>query len=143
HAGLYPAGRSRLDPQDPVRPNFSPILPAPVRMFPPCGLLWILGVVQMEKRSDNYYEFDSFRVDPSDRSLTKEGHPIPLTPMAFNTLLFFIENSERLVTKAELLTAIWPDTSVDDPNLAVMISVVRKALGDSGHTQKYISTVAK
>ncbi len=143
HAGLYPAGHSRLDPQDPVRPNFSPILPALLRMFPPCGLLWIVGVVQMEKRSDNFYEFDSFRVDPSDRSLTREGQPIPLTPMAFNTLLFFIENRERLVTKAELLTAIWPDTSVDDPNLAVMISVVRKALGDSGHTQKYISTVAK
>ncbi|MGD1098473.1 MAG: winged helix-turn-helix domain-containing protein [Bryobacteraceae bacterium] len=97
----------------------------------------------MEKQTVIFYEFDSFRVDPLNRRLTWQDQVIPLTPLAFNTLLFLIENNARLVTKAELQTAIWPDTFVDDPNLAVMISVVRKALGDSGHAQKYIQTVAK
>jgi DNA-binding winged helix-turn-helix (wHTH) protein/Flp pilus assembly protein TadD len=97
----------------------------------------------MEKQTVILYEFDSFRVDPVNRKLTWQDQAIPLTPLAFNTLLFFIENNARLVTKGELLTAIWPNTFVDDPNLAVMISVVRKALGDSGHAQKYIQTVAK
>jgi DNA-binding winged helix-turn-helix (wHTH) protein/tetratricopeptide (TPR) repeat protein len=97
----------------------------------------------MDTRTVTSYEFDAFRVDPLDRRLTRDGQAVPLTPLAFNALLFLIENDGRLVTKAQLLRAIWPDTSVDDPNLAVMISVVRKALGDSGRTQKYIETVAK
>jgi DNA-binding winged helix-turn-helix (wHTH) protein/tetratricopeptide (TPR) repeat protein len=97
----------------------------------------------MEKKTGFIYDFDSFRVDPLNRRLVKDGHPVPLTPLAFHTLLFLIENKDRLVSRTELLTAIWPDTFVDDPNLAVMISVVRKALGDSGHAQKYIETVAK
>ncbi len=90
-----------------------------------------------------FYEFDCFHVDPVDRRLTREQVVIPVAPLTFNTLLFFTENPNRLVTRAELLRAIWPDTSVGDPNLAVMISVVRKALGDSGRAQKYIETVAK
>src|SRR5579871_4841776 len=89
------------------------------------------------------YYFDSFCVDPLNRQLTRDGHPIPLTPLSFTALLFLVANSGRLVLKGELLAAIWPDTSVDAPNLAVMISTVRKALGDNGHSQKYIKTVAK
>jgi DNA-binding winged helix-turn-helix (wHTH) protein len=54
-----------------------------------------------------------------------------------------VENCGRLVTKSELVSAIWPDTSVGDPNLASVISVVRKTLGDSGDSQRYIKTVAK
>ena len=89
------------------------------------------------------YYFDSFCVDPINRQLMRDGQPIPLTPLSLNALLFLIANSGRLVPKGELLATIWPDTSVDDPNLAVMISTVRKALGDDGHSQKYIKTVAK
>jgi DNA-binding winged helix-turn-helix (wHTH) protein/tetratricopeptide (TPR) repeat protein len=89
------------------------------------------------------YEFDLFRIDPRNRTLTRNEQPIPLAPLAFNALLFFVENRGKLLTKNELMTAIWPDTVVDDTNLAVLISTVRKALGDSGHAQKYIATVAK
>ena len=89
------------------------------------------------------YEFDQFRIDPLNRTLTRNDHPIPLTPLAFNALLFLVENRHRLLTKNELLTTIWPDSVADDTNLAVLISAVRKALGDSGYAQKYIATVSK
>ena len=96
-----------------------------------------------DRRLPVRYYFDSYCVDPVNRQLTKDGQPIPLTPLTFNALLFLVVNSGRLVPKGELLATIWPDTSVDAPNLAVMISTVRKALGDNGHSQKYIKTVAK
>jgi len=97
----------------------------------------------MDKSTGSVYEFDSFRVDPVNRRLLREDKPLALTPLAFNTLIFFIENAGRLITKSELLAALWPGTFVDDSNVAYIISVVRKALGDSGHTQRYIETVAK
>jgi DNA-binding winged helix-turn-helix (wHTH) protein/tetratricopeptide (TPR) repeat protein len=92
---------------------------------------------------NNVYAFDQFRIDPINRELTWNDEPIPLPPLAFNALLLFIENQGRLLTKNELMTSIWPDTVVDDTNLAVLISAVRKAIGDSGQAQKYIVTVAK
>jgi DNA-binding winged helix-turn-helix (wHTH) protein/tetratricopeptide (TPR) repeat protein len=92
---------------------------------------------------DVLYEFGPFRVDPRNRVLSKSGRPLQITPLALNTLIFLVENCGRLVTKSELVSAIWPDTSVGDPNLASVISVVRKALGDSGDSQRYIKTVAK
>ena len=67
------------------------------------------------------YYFDSFCVDPINRQLMRDGQPIPLTPLSLNALLFLIANSGRLVPRGELLATIWPDTSVEDPNLAVMI----------------------
>ncbi len=97
----------------------------------------------MERATGILYEFDLFRVDPENRRLTRKGQPVSLAPLMFNTLLFFVENSGRLITKSELLTVIWPDTVVDDPNLAVMISVVRKALGDSGNTCRNISRLSR
>jgi DNA-binding winged helix-turn-helix (wHTH) protein/Flp pilus assembly protein TadD len=89
------------------------------------------------------YEFDAVRVDCTNRECVRDGEPVPLTPLVFDALLFFIKNQGRLVYKSELLAGIWPDTSVGEPNLAVMISAIRKALGDNGNTQRYIKTVAK
>lgn len=97
----------------------------------------------MSEPNEQVYEFDSICVDSMNRKLSRDGRSVPLTPLAFNTLIFFLENSGRLVTKSELLTALWPDTFVDEGNVTYIVSVVRKALGDSGHAQKYIETVAK
>ena len=92
---------------------------------------------------DPLYEFGPFRLDPQNRILSKRGQPLQITPLALTTLIFLVENSGRLVTKSELFSVLWPDTLVGDPNLASMISVVRKTLGDSGDSQRYIKTVAK
>jgi len=87
--------------------------------------------------------FDGFCIDPVNRQLTSGNRTIPLTPLAFTAILFLARNNGRVIPKAELLAAIWPDTSVYEANLAVMISTVRKALGDDGHSQKYIKTMSK
>jgi DNA-binding winged helix-turn-helix (wHTH) protein len=109
----------------------------------PLPRLCVLEIAKMEKKAGFVYYFNTFSLDPLTRSLTRNGDPVALTPLAFNTLLLLIENRDRLVTKTELLNTIWPDTFSDDTNLAVMISTVRKALGDSGRAQSYIVTVAK
>ena len=92
---------------------------------------------------DLIYEFGPFRVDPQNRLLSKRGKPLQITPLALTALIFLVENSGRLVPKRELVSAVWPDTLAGDPNLASVISVIRKTLGDSGDSQTYIKTVAK
>jgi eukaryotic-like serine/threonine-protein kinase len=80
------------------------------------------------------FEFDAFRLDPAERLLLCDSKPVPLEPKVFETLLVLIRNSGRLVTKEELMQAVWPDTFVEESNLARNISLLRKALnrGDSG-----------
>src|SRR5689334_869838 len=89
------------------------------------------------------YEFDSFRLNPSDHSLLCAGKPVPLTPKSFDILLTLIERNGQLVTKDELKRKIWPDSFVAEANLTVNISALRKALGDTPEHQQYIETVPK
>jgi len=90
-----------------------------------------------------YYEFDSFRLDHAERSLRRDGVPVQLTPKMFDILLFLVERSGQLVSKDELMRAVWPDTFVEDANLTVNISSLRKALGDTGNGHQYIETVQR
>ena len=89
------------------------------------------------------YEFGPFRVDPSERLLLRDGLPVSVTIKAFDTLLFLIQRRTHLVEKSELMRAVWADSFVEEGNLAVTISMLRKALGDEGAERKYIQTVAK
>ena len=89
------------------------------------------------------YEFDSFRLNPADHSLLCAGRPVPLTPKSFDILLTLIEKNGQLVTKDELMRRIWPDSFVEEANLVVNVSALRKALGDSPEHQQYIETVPK
>src|SRR5271155_5259243 len=87
------------------------------------------------------YEFGAFSMDPEERVLTRDGTPLSLTPKAFDTLLCLVRNPGRLLTKDELLKEIWPDTFVEEVNLAVNISTLRKALGENPQDGRYIATV--
>jgi DNA-binding winged helix-turn-helix (wHTH) protein len=78
------------------------------------------------------YEFDDFRVNLADCTLLQRGTLIALTPKAFDTLRLLVENRERLLDKDEMMQRLWPDTHVDEANLANNISILRKALGSSG-----------
>ncbi|MGH9681919.1 MAG: winged helix-turn-helix domain-containing protein, partial [Candidatus Acidiferrales bacterium] len=89
------------------------------------------------------YEFGPFRLDPSERILSRNGVVVPLTGKAFDTLLALVQRAGHLVEKGELLHAIWPDSFVEEGNLKVLISGLRKALGDDREEPKYIVTVAK
>jgi DNA-binding winged helix-turn-helix (wHTH) protein len=87
------------------------------------------------------YEFGSFRLDPTERLLLKDGQPVPLTPKAFDLLVYLAERPGRLVEKQALMSALWPDAVVEETNLAYNVSALRKALGDGHEAEHVIQTV--
>lgn len=98
----------------------------------------------MSLKTHLLYEFGPFRIDPPERILERQGLPVQVTPKAFDILVALIQRSGHLVEKSQLIEAVWGDSFVEEGNLAVTISTLRKALGDdSGKERKYIQTVAK
>jgi DNA-binding winged helix-turn-helix (wHTH) protein/TolB-like protein len=92
----------------------------------------------------NYlYQFCRFRFDPENHLLESEGNPISLTPKAFEILLVLVQNGSRLTTKEELMRKVWPDSFVEEANLTVNISALRRNLGETPSGQQYIETVPK
>ena len=76
------------------------------------------------------YRFGEFELDPCTRTCLRKGAPLVVTPKAFEVLAYLVANPGRVVTKGELLKAVWPDSFVEESNLAQHISWLRKALGD-------------
>src|SRR5712672_1083804 len=91
----------------------------------------------------NLYRFGQFVLDPGRRTLSRADSPVSLTPKAFDVLLFLAQNPNRLVTKEELLQAVWGDTFVEEGNLTQYISHLRKALGDNPEDTRLIVTIAR
>src|ERR1700730_6441027 len=91
----------------------------------------------------HFYEFGPFRLDPAERLVLRNNQTIPLTPKAFETLLLLVENSGHLLTKDELMKRLWPETFVEEANLAQNISAIRRVLDDKNGEAHYIETVAK
>jgi DNA-binding winged helix-turn-helix (wHTH) protein/pimeloyl-ACP methyl ester carboxylesterase len=89
------------------------------------------------------YEFGPFRLEIVERRLLRGSQPISLRAKVFDTLCVLVQNAGRLLTKDDLLKAIWPDTVVEENNLNHTISVLRKALGESATGQTYIETVPR
>src|ERR1044072_738108 len=97
----------------------------------------------MMNRPGRFYLFDSFRVDVSERLFFKDNREVSLTPKVFDTLLVLLENSSHVMTKKELMQQVWPDSFVEENNLAQNISILRKALGKTREGDDYIQTVPK
>jgi DNA-binding winged helix-turn-helix (wHTH) protein/pimeloyl-ACP methyl ester carboxylesterase len=89
------------------------------------------------------YEFGPFRLDRQERRLLREGRAIALAGKAFDTLCVLLERHGTLVPKRELMTAVWPETAVEENNLDRNISTLRKALGEKSVGHKYIETVPR
>jgi DNA-binding winged helix-turn-helix (wHTH) protein/tetratricopeptide (TPR) repeat protein len=88
------------------------------------------------------YEFGEFRVDPLKRLLLgRDQRPVPLTPKAFDTLLYLVEHRHAVLDKEMLMKAIWPDTAVEENNLNQNISALRRVLGGKRNENRYIVTV--
>src|SRR5215472_4557690 len=96
---------------------------------------------RMSMEKNHFYRFGSFRLDPAKRLLLRGQKPVSLMPKAFDTLLVLVENRNRLVGKEELMKTLWPDSFVEEANLAQNVAVLRKALGDSPEEHRYILTV--
>jgi TolB-like protein/DNA-binding winged helix-turn-helix (wHTH) protein/Tfp pilus assembly protein PilF len=89
------------------------------------------------------YRFGPFALDSRKRTLSRADSPVSLTPKAFDVLLFLAQNPNRLVSKEELLQAVWGDTYVEEGNLTQYISHLRKALGDNSEDTRLIVTIAR
>lgn len=95
----------------------------------------------MSGQSRHSYSFGCFRLEEGERRLLRDGQPVILTPKAFEILLTLVENNGHLVDKEELMKRVWPDSFVEESNLAVNISALRKALDESAGDRSYIETV--
>lgn len=96
----------------------------------------------MDDLTAKIYEFDKFRLDEKERLLFDGTRPISLAPKIFDTLLFLIQNSGKLVRKEQMLASVWEDSFVEENNLAQNISYLRKILGET-KDKKFIETVPK
>jgi TolB-like protein/DNA-binding winged helix-turn-helix (wHTH) protein len=93
--------------------------------------------------ADGLYRFGQFALDSRKRTLSCGDLPVSLTAKAYDLLLFLAQHPNRLVTKEELLQAVWGDTFVEEGNLTRYISYVRKALGDASEDAGLIVTIAR
>jgi len=89
------------------------------------------------------YEFGRFRLDRDAHLLLSGGEIIALEPKAVEVLLILVEKRGELVARQELMTAVWPDTFVEDNNLSSNISILRKQLGTTEDGGDYIQTIPK
>ncbi len=95
----------------------------------------------MSNRDNELYEFGPFRLDSAKRLLLRDNEPVPLQLKAFETLLALVRQPRQVLTKDELMKTVWPDTFVEESNLAQNIFVLRKTLGEAAGGQRYIVTI--
>lgn len=75
------------------------------------------------------FRFGDFVLATEERKLSRDGIELPLGARAFDMLSFMVANRHRVLTKAEILDAVWPDIAVEESNLTVHVSALRKVLG--------------
>src|SRR4029450_10902835 len=97
----------------------------------------------MSAPAPSSYAFGPFRLDPAEKVLLREGNPVSLTPKTFETLTALLERHGHVVTKEDLLRTVWPDTFVEENNLAQHISTLRRVLGEDDAGRQFIETVPK
>ena len=92
---------------------------------------------------NHLYQFGPFQLEPDERRLLRNGEAVSLTPKAFDTLVFLVERAGHLVEKEELMKALWPDSFVEEANLAQHVWTLRKTLGETQDGGQFIETVAR
>ena len=97
----------------------------------------------MNTEKPHKYQFGPFLLDPSEGKLLREGETVTLTPKALEALVLLVRKPGRLIEKEELIASLWPDTFVEEANLAHHIWRLRKALDDTKDDESYIETVPK
>jgi DNA-binding winged helix-turn-helix (wHTH) protein/TolB-like protein/Tfp pilus assembly protein PilF len=89
------------------------------------------------------YRFGPYRIGAQERLLHRGEDLISLPPKALETLLVLLESAGRMVDKSDLMKAVWPDTFVEEGALTRNVSLLRKALEDTGDESRYIETIPK
>ena len=78
------------------------------------------------------YRFGPYRLSPDQRRLEHDGVRVPLSPKAFDLLVTLVRHRSRALSKNEILTLVWPETQVEEGNLAQQVLLLRRALSDAG-----------
>ena len=89
------------------------------------------------------FEFGSFRLDSATRSLFRNGNPQTLAPKTFDVLLYLVERRTRVVSKNELLEALWSGTFVEEGNLSQQVFLLRRLLDGGAAQPEYIATMPR
>jgi TolB-like protein/Flp pilus assembly protein TadD len=92
-------------------------------------------------QTNKAYEFGPFRVDARERRLLRDGEVVPLRPKVFDILLVLVQNGGHILSKDEVMKLVWPDTAVEEGNIARNISTLRNVLGEHPRQHQYIETV--
>src|SRR5699024_1011804 len=82
------------------------------------------------RKDTHVYEFGPFRLDAAERRLTRGGRALTLTAKVFDLLLLLVQNADHLMGKEEIMREVWNEAEVEENNLTVSMSVLRKALGN-------------
>src|SRR5215469_13099544 len=91
----------------------------------------------------HFYDFGPFRIDVSERTLSRDGQIVAITPKAFDLLLVLVRNGGETVDKETLMKEVWPDSFVEEGNLPVNMTALRRALGERPDEHTYIETVPR
>jgi len=87
------------------------------------------------------YRFDDFEIDADRFEVRQRNAVVPVEPLVFDLVLFLARNANRVVTREEVIDAVWQGRVVSDATIASAVKSARRALGDSGESQSYIRTV--
>src|SRR5215510_13689752 len=91
----------------------------------------------------HFYEFGSFRLDAEKHRLFHNGEPVQLSPKSVEALLVLVQNPGKLLEREALIQAVWADAFVEDANLTVAISNLRKVLSQNSESTDYIETIPR
>ena len=97
----------------------------------------------VKQYSGQGYEFGPFRLFPAEHRLVRQGEPVLLPPKEFELLLLLVRNSGQVMERESLIKSLWPNTVVEEANLNVHISALRKVLAESQSEQRYIETLPR
>ena len=89
------------------------------------------------------YRFEQFTLDSDTRRLIRQDREVHLSPKAFDLLHLLVENHARAMSKNELHDKLWPDTFVQEANLAGLVAEIRRALDDSAEEPRFVRTVPR
>ncbi len=95
----------------------------------------------LSRPASYFYEFGAFRLDVSRRLLLRDGAVVNVAPRTLNMLLVLIQHRGTVLSKDELMKDLWSDTVVEENNLTVIISALRKALHEKPQEHRYIVTI--
>src|SRR5262245_42326930 len=89
------------------------------------------------------YRFGPFLLEPALRRLLRDSAEIALPPKAFDVLVLLVGTRHRVLTKQELLDAVWPETAVSENTLTQRIREIREALADDAQEPRYVRTISR